>query len=181
MARFSLLAAVLLALGSWGCVSKPTVHLNHAELNGVQLSTFPPSMGVVMTVLLDVYNPNGYDVAVRAVRGQTVFANKYTLPIDYRAPADGLWLPSDRTTSVPVPINMPLPLAIMLVREAFGTPTIAYRFTGSADVTATRTFQLEKDNYAVDEVGTLTRQQMEAVIPAPFLAQPAPTPMYPPR
>src|SRR5579859_4334043 len=83
-------AAALTALGC-GCVSKPTMHLNHAEISGVQLATLPPSIDVQMTIVLDVYNPNGYDVAVRAVRGQTVMAGRYPINVDYRAPGDGLW------------------------------------------------------------------------------------------
>jgi hypothetical protein len=36
---------------------------------------------------------------------------------------------------------------------------------GTADVTATRTFKIEKDNYSVDEVGSFNRQQLEMAIP----------------
>src|ERR1700721_1670535 len=77
-----------------GCWSKPPMRLDHAEISGVQLATLPPSIDVVMTIFLDVYNPNGYDVAVRAVRGQTILAGRFPLPVDYHAPGDGLWLPA---------------------------------------------------------------------------------------
>jgi hypothetical protein len=143
--------------------------LNHAEISGVQLATvppLPPTFGLVMTVVLDVYNPNGYDVAVRAVRGQTAFAGQYPLPVAFQAPPDGVWLPAGRTTQVRVPITVPLPLAIAIVQQSFASPMIAYRFTGTADVTATRTLQLEKDNYSVDQSGMLTRNDLLAVIPA---------------
>jgi hypothetical protein len=163
------LTLALVAVAGVGCVSKPTMHLNHCEITGVQLATLPPAFGVLMTVVVDVYNPNGYDVAVRAMRGQTVMANRYPLPVDYRAPADGVWLPAKATTSVRVPVVIPIDLALQLVREGFQSPTIPYRFTGTADVTATRTFQLEKDNYAVDESGSISQQQMLAVIPASLL------------
>jgi hypothetical protein len=163
------LVVAFVALSGVACVSKPTMHLNHAEISGVQLATLPPSLGIVMTVVIDVYNPNGYDVAVRAVRGQTVLADQYALPVVFQAPPEGVWMPANTTTSVRVPMTVPLPLAIQLVQQAFATPTIPYRFSGTADVTATRTFQLEKDNYSVDERGSITREQMAAVIPATFL------------
>jgi hypothetical protein len=160
---------VLLAIASAACVSKPTMHLDHAEISGVQLATLPPSIDVVMTIVLDVYNPNSYDVAVRAVRGQTLMAGRYPIPVDYRAPGDGLWLPSKQTTPVRVPLSVPLPVAFSLVQESMSAPIIGYRFQGKADVTATRSFQLEKDNYDVDEQGTVTREQMMAVVPNSIL------------
>jgi len=161
-------AAALTALGC-GCVSKPTMHLNHAEISGVQLATLPPSIDVQMTIVLDVYNPNGYDVAVRAVRGQTVMAGRYPINVDYRAPGDGLWLPAKQTTSVRVPVSVPIPLAFQLVQESLMSPVIPYHFKGNADVTASHTFQIEKDNYGVDEDGAVTRDQMMAVLPNSFL------------
>jgi Late embryogenesis abundant protein len=159
------LAAVATLLAASGCVSKPTMHLDHAEISGVQLATLPPSIDVVMTIFLDVYNPNSYDVAVRAVRGQTVMAGRFPLPVDYHAPGDGLWLPAHQQTTVRVPLSVPLPLVFQLVQEAMASPLIPYRFQGKADVTATRSLQLEKDDYGVDEQGTVTRDQMMAVLP----------------
>ena len=146
-----------------GCVSKPTMHLNHAEISGFQVMTIPPS--VVMTVVVDVYNPNGYDVAVRAMRGQVVMAEKYTIPLDFRPPGDGLWLPADKTTQVRTPIAIPVDLALALLAESAASPTISYRLIGKADVTGTRTFQIEKDDYSVDERGLVTRDQIAAIIP----------------
>jgi hypothetical protein len=159
------LAVAALALGGSACVSKPTMHLNHAEISGVSLATLPPSIDVVMTIVLDVYNPNGYDVAVRAVRGQTVMAGRYPINVEYHAPGDGLWLPAKQTTSVRVPLSVPMPLAFQLVQESFSAPVIHYHFQGKADVTATRSFKLEKDDYDVDEEGLVTREQMMAVLP----------------
>jgi hypothetical protein len=161
-ARF---AVVILAAASAACVHKPEMHLDHAEISGVQLATLPPSLDVVMTVVLNVYNPNSYDVAVRAVRGQTVMANRYPIPVNYAAPGDGLWLPARQTTPVRVQFSVPIQVAFSLLQESFAAPVIPYRFQGKADVTATRSFQLEKDNYGVDEQGTVTREQMMAVLP----------------
>ncbi len=152
----------LLSLTTLACVSKPTMHLNHAEITGVQLG-YPPS--VQMAVVVDVYNPNSYDVAVRAVRGQIVMADRYPLALNFQAPPDGLWMPAGKTTSMSVPIALPLPLAFQLVQEAFNYPEINYRFIGKADVTGTRTFKIEQDDYSVDERGTINRAQMAAIIP----------------
>jgi hypothetical protein len=166
--RAAFLAATLATLMT-GCVKKPTMSLDHAELTGVGIRLgAPPSIGVLMTVVLNVHNPNGYDVAVRAVRGQVVFGGRYGHPVDFRAPGDGVWLRAGTVTRVSVPIQLPLELAFALVRDAAFSPTIPYRFTGKADVTATSSLRLERDDYAVDEAGVLTRQQMEAVlIPIP--------------
>lgn len=158
-------ALTALSLPLVGCVHKPTMHLDHAEISGMQLATMPPSIGIVMIVVLDVYNPNSYDVAVRAVRGQTVFAGQFPLPVMYQAPPDGVWMPAGQTTQVRVPVTVPVQLAFALVQQGMAMQTIPYHFSGSADVTATRTFELEKDNYAVDEDGTITREQMMAVLP----------------
>jgi hypothetical protein len=156
------------ALAWCGCVHKPTMHLNHAEISGAQLATFPPSVGILMTVVVDVYNPNSYDVAIRAMRGTVVMADKYSLPVDFRPPGNGVWLAADRTTSVRVPVSMPIDLGLLLLRESAATPLIPYRLTGRADVTATSTFRIESDDYAVDEQGTISRQQIAAIIPNSF-------------
>jgi hypothetical protein len=162
-----------LAVACAACVHKPEMHLDHATISGVQLATLPPSLGVVMTVFIAVYNPNSYDVAVRGVRGQATLGGQPPLPITYQAPPpDGLWLPAGQNTIISVPITVPIQLALALVQQGMASPTIEYRFTGTADVTASHTFQLEKDNYAVDEKGTITRDQMLAVIPATIQASP---------
>jgi len=155
----------LAAVSSIGCVHKPTMHLNHAEISGAQLATFPPSIGILMTVVVDVYNPNSYDVAIRAMRGQVVMGNNYSLPVDFRPPGTGVWLGADRTTSVRVPITMPLDLGLLLLRDSASAPFIPYRLMGRADVTASNTFRVESDDWAVDEQGTISRQQIAAIIP----------------
>lgn len=163
----SFVLLVFLALASattTGCASKPTMTLKHAEISGVQFG-FPPQVGVVMTVVLDVTNTNSYDVAVRAMRGTAVLADKYTLPIDYRPGGEGVWLAADATTTLRVPVTVPLDLALTLLRESYTSPSVSFRVIGSADVTATRTFKIEKDNYSVDERGTFSRQQLEMAIP----------------
>ena len=152
--------ALLLSASVVGCAKKPTMALRQASVSGVQVG-FPPSLGIVMNAVLDVHNPNGYDVAIRAMRGTVVFANRFTLPVDYRAPGDGLWLAADATTTVQVPVAIPVDLALALLRESQMAMQIPFRLTGRADVTATRTFKLEKDDYEVDETGYLSRAQID--------------------
>ena len=101
----------------------------------------------------------------RAVRGQVIMADVYPLALDFRAPPEGVWMPAGQTTSLRVPLLMPVALGITLLQQAFANPTIAYRFIGKADVTGTRTFQVEKDDYSVDERGTITRDQIAAILP----------------
>lgn len=169
--RLSALGPLVLALSIGlcgatfaGCASKPTMKLNHAELSGVQFG-FPPTLGVAMTIVLDVYNPNSYDVAVRAMRGNATLAQKYNLPVNWQPGGEGVWLASNSTTSIRVPVTIPVDLGLQLLRESFTSPTVPFRVVGTADVTATRTFKIEKDNYSVDETGTFSRQQLEMAIP----------------
>jgi hypothetical protein len=157
------LALAALAVSSAACVQKPTMKLDHAEISGVRVG-FPPSLGVLMTIVVAVDNPNSYDVAVRAVRGQVVLANRYSLPVQFRAQGNGVWLRSGTISRVAVPVDIPVQLAVELLRDGMAAPTITYRFTGRADVTATSTFQLEKDDYSVNEWGIVTRQQLAAAL-----------------
>lgn len=144
-----------------GCAKKPTMTLRYAEVRGVQIG-FPPSLGVELTTVIDVYNPNGYDVAIRAVRGTVTFADRYTLPVDFRAQGEGVWLTADATTQIRVPVSVPVDLALRLVRDAYATPMVPFHIVGRADVTATRSFKIEKDDYSFDERGVLQRQHIEA-------------------
>ncbi len=170
MSRLAILlcrfATILLACSLCACVTKPTMRLNHAEITSIQ-PTIPPSLE--MAVVMDVTNPNSYDVAVRAVRGQVILMDRYPLAVDFRAPPDGLWMAAGQTTALRVLLLMPIPLALQVVQEAISIPAIPYRFVGKADVTGTRTFKVEQDDYSVDERGTMTREQIMAVVPNSFM------------
>jgi hypothetical protein len=150
-----------------GCVSKPTMRLNHAEITGVRIA-LPPSLGILMTLYVDVYNPNSYDVAVRAVRGQVLLAQRHSLPVDFRAPGEGVWLRSGSTTSVAVPVDIPVQVGAAVLAESLSTPMIPYHFTGRADVTAGRTLRLETDDYSVNADGWVSRQQIDAIVRGAF-------------
>jgi hypothetical protein len=155
--------AVPLAIFGVGCAKKPTMHLNHAEVSGVRIG-IPLQISVVMTIAVDVTNPNSYDVAVRAVRGSVLLANRYTLPVNWQPGGEGVWLTSKQVTQVRVPVAVPVGLAAALLTESMTSTQIPFRFQGKADVTATRTFALEKDDYSVDEQGFVSRQQIEAAV-----------------
>lgn len=165
MRSITALSALVLALGlsSAGCVQKPTMKLRGAEIAGFQIGF--PVIYVNMVAVMDVTNPNSYDVAVRRVRGQVVFANRYGLPVDFQPQGNGLWLPSKQTTRIGVPISIPVAMGWQLLNEAATAPVIPFRFQGKADVTGTRTLQLEKDDYAIDESGVITRQQLVGALP----------------
>jgi hypothetical protein len=156
---------VAFALAATGCSHKPTMRLNHAEISGVQLATFPPGLGVAMKVVVDVNNPNSFDLAIRALRGQVVMAERYTFPLQFPAPPDGVWLPAGQTTPISVTVTMPAEQAIAIVQESMSAAEIPYRFSGRADVTATRTFQIAKDDYSIEETGTVPRQKILEVLP----------------
>jgi hypothetical protein len=145
-----------------GCVSKPTVQLDHAEIAGVQFG-WPPSLAVQMNVYIDVTNPNSYDVAVRAVHGQATLMNNFVLPVEFRAQDPGIWMPAKQTTVVQVPINVPVQTGLAILSQLY-SPSIPYHFVGRADVTATRTLQLEKDDYSVDESGSIPSQQLQGAL-----------------
>jgi hypothetical protein len=71
-----------------------------------------------------------------------------------------VWLPAGRTTTVTVPVQIPLVTAAQLTREALTSAVIPFEFQGRADVTATSTFKIERDDYVVSERGTIPRQQL---------------------
>jgi hypothetical protein len=162
LAGHALALAVVASLAA-GCVSKPTTKLNRAEISGLRIA-FPPSIGLLMTVYIDVYNPNSYDIAVRAVRGQVLLAGRHALPVEFQAPGDGVWLGAEATTSVAVPVTVPGTVALAVLQESTSAASIPYRFTGRADVTASRTFQIEKDDYSVDAEGAVSREQIDRAL-----------------
>jgi LEA14-like dessication related protein len=143
--------ALLLALDLLtGCVSKPVVSLDHAELRGASLQ------GLFLSVVLQIKNPNSYDVQVRSLHVEVTIAGRYSLaPINMQP---NQWLPSNETTRVAVPVVIPWPIIPPLIAETLGSPEVTYRVKGSADVTAVRMLGIERDNYPVDEEGTLPRQ-----------------------
>jgi len=163
------LRVVGLAAAVTGCVHDPTIRFKHAELNGVQLAAFPPRLGISLTVVADIVNPNSFDIGIRGMRGQVFMADRYPLPLEFRAPGEGLWLRAGQATAVRLPVEMPVDLAVELIRESFQYPMIGFHVVGTADVTGSSSLQIHKDNFAVDLRGVVTRQQIQGVVPAAFL------------
>lgn len=153
-----MVALLIAAVASAGCAKQPTMRLNHAELSGVAFG-LPPS--VLMTVVMDVYNPNSYDVAVRSMQGEVVFLGRYSLPIQFESPGEGTWLGANATTQVRVPVNVPGELAARFVSDAIAQPTIPFNVKGKANVTATRSLKVESDNYTIDARGELSRADLQ--------------------
>ena len=159
-------APVLLALAATpGCVTKPALSVHHAEFRG--LSAF----GLGVAIVLQVRNDNGYDVQVRNVHVNLAFGSRgYPLgPIDF---APNQWLGSNQTTFVAVPVTIPWAMIPALVGETAGSYAIPYHVTGFADVTATRAFGIDRNNYPVDESGSIPRQMVVDAtrnsLPIPF-------------
>jgi hypothetical protein len=151
--RKGVLAAAVIALAPLaGCVSKPAVTLQSAQLRSASLR------GVGLDVFLKVENDNSYDIQIRNVRAQVTIADRYPLmPIDIQP---NQWLPADQATVVRVPIVIPWQVVSPIVRATLGRPLITYRVKGSADVTAVRMLGIERDNYPVDEGGSVLRQDL---------------------
>jgi hypothetical protein len=163
-AALSLVAALAMAGGAPGCVTKPAVTVHHAEVRG--LSVF----GLNVVIFLQIRNDNAYDVQIRNVHCNVAFGRGYPLgPIDF---APNQWLPSNQTTLVPVPVSLPYQLIPALISETAGSFAVPYYVKGTADVTATRTFGIERNDYPIDEGGSVPRQMMvdaaRSAIPLPI-------------
>lgn len=150
MRRWAALGPLLLALfAAPGCVSKPAVTVHHAELRGLS------AWGLQVMILLQVRNDNGYDVQLRNVNVSTTFGRGLRLPVMF---SPNQWLPSNQTSFVQVPVTIPWTAIPQLVAETNGAYAIPYHVKGVADVTATRSLGIERDNYPVDEGGAIPRQ-----------------------
>lgn len=138
------------AVSAPACVSKPVVALDHAEIR----SASPGGVGLL--VLLRVNNGNSFDVQVRNVHGQASVGSGWLLaPLDYQP---NIWLPAGQTTVVPVPVVIPWDIVPALIAQTVGSSAIAYRFRGTVDVTAVRMLGIQRNDYPVDDGGTISRQ-----------------------
>jgi hypothetical protein len=165
--RLVALGPILLALAAApGCVTEPVVSLHHAEFRGAS------GFGVDLAIFLKVRNDNPYDVQIRNVHVNVVFGHGYVLgPIDF---APNQWLRSGQTTLVPVPVSIPWQLVPALAAETVGSYAIPYQVHGAADVTATSTFGFQRNNYPVDEAGSIPRAM---VVDSARTALPIPLPL----
>jgi len=114
--------------------------------------------GLNTVIYLQVRNDNPYDVQIRGMNVNVTFGHGYPIgPINFPT---NQWLQANRTTLVAVPVTIPWVVMPALISETMGSYSIPYHVKGYADVTATRTFQIDRDNYQVDESGSLPRQML---------------------
>ena len=154
----------LVALGATGCVEQPVIAIHHVEVPGAG------AFGVNVTIVLQVRNPNSYDVQIRGVRCNVTFGRGTVLgPIEF---APNQWLRANQTTLVAVPVSIPWTLMPALAAESAGGYSIPYQVHGMADVTATSSLNIERNNYPIHESGFVSRQMVVDVarrtIPLPF-------------
>jgi hypothetical protein len=151
--RWAFSLPILAALAAApGCVQHPAITIHHAEVRGLS------ALGVGVVIFLQMRNDNSYDVQIRNVHCNVIFGRGYTLgPIDF---APNVWLPSNQTTLVQVPVNIPFTLVPALVSETNGGYSIPYRVVGTADVTATSSLNIQRNNYPLDEAGFVPRQMV---------------------
>ena len=149
-----LLLLVLLLPLLLGCPSKPVL-----ELHGARLQSATP-MGIGMTLIMRVNNDNAFDVKVRHVRVSAIIGRRYQLPMIRYNPE--IWLPAGRSTQVPVPVVIPWHLVGPLIATTAGSNYIDYRVRGAVDVTAVRMLGIQRNDYAVDDEGRVSRMQLLA-------------------
>jgi hypothetical protein len=147
----SLIAGVL-CLAATACVETPRVRLHHANFQGASLA------GAVLDVVIEIQNPNSFDVKVRDVTAETTFAGRYKLPPIVIHPDQ--WLPAGQTSQVHVPTTLPWLMIPGILGETMLSPRVTYHVHGAVNVTATRTFGIEEDNYPLDLQGEMPRQLM---------------------
>jgi hypothetical protein len=159
-----LLLALVALVAAPGCVHRPTVTVDHAEVRGLS------AYGVNVLIWLSIRNDNSYDVQIRRVNCNVTMGRGAVLgPIDFMP---NQWLPSNQATLVAVPVYIPWQLLPSLAMETAGSYAIPYYVKGVADVTATRAFGIERDNYPIEQGGFVPRQMVmdaaRSVMPIPF-------------
>jgi hypothetical protein len=147
--RWLVLAIACVAPASSACVSQPAVTLKTAMLRG------PTPAGVAFDAVLAVENDNAFDIQIRAVRANvTVEGVRGVVPVNV---APNAWLASGRTTLVAVPVVIPWGMLPGVAGATLFGPDLKYTVKGFADVTGTRAFEIERDDYEFEDQGKLPR------------------------
>lgn len=163
--RSAIAALGILALAtSSGCSPKaPLMRVNGAQIEGASIAMGLPGIGAIMRVYVLGENQNSFDIQIRGVRGEVQMLNgRYRLPVSM---ALGTWLPSERTTPFNFSINIPVTVGIAILHESVTMACIPYTLQGVADVTATSTFRLDRDNYPISQNGCIPRQALLSAMP----------------
>ncbi|MFO0550245.1 MAG: LEA type 2 family protein [Polyangiaceae bacterium] len=153
---FLTIAAFVAALV--GCT--PTVSLRGAVFRGVSLT------GANFDANLEIHNPNTFDVQVRSVRANVIIENvPGPIPIDAKPER---WVPAGQSATVAVPFTVMWTQVPTVLASTLSATEVNYRVVGRADVTATQTFQIEKDAYKFEQEGTLPRRVFVGISPNGF-------------
>jgi hypothetical protein len=146
------LALALTVLLLSACPSKPVLELHSARLQSAS------PQGIGFQIELRVNNDNAFDVKIRNVRASVIIAGRYPLPQLQYNPDQ--WLGAGQTTIVRVPMVVPWNLVTPLMATTAGSTHISYHVRGLADVTAVRLLGIEKNDYPIDEEGTVSRAEL---------------------
>lgn len=149
----ALFSIVMLATVA-GCIQEPTMSLHSAGIRGASLQ------GVLLNITMSVRNDNGFDVMVRNVTTDVTLAGRHRLPTVTASP--NVWLPSDRSTLVTVPVVIPWDQIAPLLSTTLTSPQISYHAIGFADVTATRALAIDVNAYRLEDTGSFSRNELIA-------------------
>lgn len=135
-----------------GCPSKPVLELHSVSFTGAT------PQGVGVNVAMRVNNDNPFDVKIRNVRANVVFADRFRLPPMQHNPDQ--WLGAGQWTVVNAPMIVPWNLVGPLMSYTARSQTVSYRVTGLADVTAVRLLGIKRNDHELDEQGEVNRVQL---------------------
>lgn len=144
-----ILAILALAVPSSGCARDPSLRLQGASVVKTDLT------GVTLNVTLAVRNDNSFDVLVRDLRLEILLDRAHVLPPVQASP--NVWLASDATTQLNIPVLMPWSVVTALRQGT--SPTISYHARGAANVTASRTLSID-ESYKIDQKGAFARSEL---------------------
>jgi hypothetical protein len=143
--------------GCWGKPKHPTLRVSGAQFKGVDLHLRPLQVRLNLDVEVTATNPNGFDLQVRRVRGHLLLAERHDLPLDLQPE---VWLPAEQSATFTLPVSIPVEMVISLVKTSLRTECIPYKLEGSVDLTATSTFEIERDDHPLRKEGCLPRKNL---------------------
>jgi hypothetical protein len=139
-------ALLLLLANSAACLPSaqhPKLQVQGAQFIGVEATLKPVQLLLRLDLEMQAENPNSFDLQIRNVRGSIVLAEHHTLPMDMHP---NLWLPAGAVTPFVVPVSIPVPMALSLLKTSLTHDCIPYRIDGEVDLTASSSFKLERDH-----------------------------------
>jgi hypothetical protein len=143
--------------GCWGKPRHPSLRVSGAQFKGVDVHLRPLQVRLNLDVDVQATNPNGFDLQVRRVRGHLWLAERHELPIDLRP---DVWLPAEQSATFTLPVSIPVETVVSLVKTSLRTECIPYKLEGSVDITATSTFEIERDDHPLRKEGCIPRKNL---------------------